>query len=57
METTPAALQLLRDHARLPGAGTLLEAQQLSALLGRDIDLDRVRIRRLGAGLPPRPRT
>ena len=45
METTPAALQLLHDHARLPGAGAVLEAQQLSALLGRDIDLDRVRIK------------
>ena len=45
METTPAALQLLHDHARLPGAGAVLEAQQLSALLGRDVDLDRVRIK------------
>ena len=45
METTPTALQLLHDHARLPGAGAVLEAQQLSALLGRDVDLDRVRIK------------
>ena len=48
--TTPATqtadpLDLLTSHARLPGAGLLLDPDRLSALLGREVALDRVRIK------------
>ena len=45
MTTTAASLQLLSDRAHLPGAEALLDPQQLSALLGQEIALDRVRIK------------
>ncbi|MGO1225890.1 MAG: phosphotransferase [Brachybacterium sp.] len=45
MTMTATPLQLLSDHARLPGAAVLLEPEQLSTLLGREITLDRVRIK------------
>lgn len=38
-------LELLRDHARLQGAEHLLDPARLSALLGRDVELQRVRIK------------
>src|SRR5690606_23226885 len=46
--TTPLTrepLTLLRDHARLPGAEHLLDPVRLSALLGREVRLERVRIK------------
>lgn len=46
--TTPpvrSSLQLLRDHARLHGAEQLLDPARLSALLGREATLERVRIK------------
>lgn len=45
MTMTATPLQLLSDHARLPGAAALLDPAQLSALLSREITLDRVRIK------------
>ena len=41
MSTIATPLQLLSDHARLPGAAGLLDPQRLSALLGQEITLDR----------------
>ena len=38
-------LRLLCDHARLPGAEHLLDPARLSALLGREVTADRVRIK------------
>ncbi|HEX7353042.1 phosphotransferase [Brachybacterium sp.] len=49
--TMPAAspvetpLELLCRHARLPGAAELLDSARLSTLLGREVTLDRVRIK------------
>ena len=45
MSTIATPLQLLSDHARLPGAAGLLDPQRLSALLGQEITLDRLRIK------------
>lgn len=46
--TTPSVrspLALLRDHARLRGAEHLLDPARLSALLGREVELRRMRIK------------
>src|SRR5699024_11951107 len=47
MTTHPvrSPLELLHDHARLRGAEHLLDPARLSTLLGREVELRRVRIK------------